>query len=197
MVLPSHDTVPTHHLGLMSGFMGAHTTQSPPGAGILGTPRLCVASARACTLYRGAAVAQGPERGTFYLRAGLKYGLWWIPIGGLFCIRIQRIQSSQTAKRASAFGTHVYDVRQSPRSYPAQKRQRFRQVQDPTAKETPSINRTVAPFAVGSRTRYVKSSLTRQYISSICQMYGVWLRIFDSKIMYFPQFDCSLLISLH
>ena len=84
MVLPAHATVPTHHLGLMSGFVGAHTTQSPPGAGILDTPRLCVASTRACTLYRGASVVQGSERGTFYLRAGFKYGLWWIPIGGLF-----------------------------------------------------------------------------------------------------------------
>ena len=90
MVLPAHATVPTHHLGLMSGFIGAHTTQSPPGAGILGTPRLCVASARACTLHRGAAVAQGPERVAFYLRAGLKYGR-----GELF--------------KAACFYTHTWD----------------------------------------------------------------------------------------
>ena len=101
MVLPSHATVPTHHLGLMSGFMGAHTTQSPPGAGILGTRRLCVASARACTLHRGAAVAQGPERGAFYLRAGLKYGRGHFSRRPVF-IRILGIQSfSPTADRAS------------------------------------------------------------------------------------------------
>ena len=110
MVLPSHATVPTHHLGLMFGFIGAHTTQSPPRYRYSGH-----------TLHRGEAVAQGPERGAFYLGAGLKYGLGWIPIGGLFCIRIQRIQSSQTAKRASAFG-HTFKMSDSHREVTRRRR---------------------------------------------------------------------------
>ena len=107
MVLPAHATVPTHHLGLMSGFIGAHTTQSPPGAGILGTPRLCVVRARACTLHRGAAVAQGPERGTFYLRAGLKHGLGWIPIGGLFVYTHTKDSIFPNCQESQRFWSHV------------------------------------------------------------------------------------------
>ena len=102
MVLPSNATVPIHHLGLMFGFVGGHITQDPPGAGILGTPRLCVASVWACVLRcaqewpwcrGGAWVCPGPAgsvgSGPFAPEAQDLYAWFWIV-------------SCQTGKRASA-----------------------------------------------------------------------------------------------
>jgi len=131
----------------MFGFIGAHTTQSPPGAGILGTRRLCVASARACTLHRGAAVAQGPERGAFYLRAGLKYGRGGTFQGGLFLYAYLGFNLFHQLPIEPAISRSAHDVPHSSRRYMAQRRQTFGHIQDPTKKYTLTTNQEVALYA--------------------------------------------------
>ena len=74
MVLPAHATVPTHHLGLMSGFIGAHTTQIPPQCRYSGHPAL-VRGQRA-GLHALPRCSGGPGAGARYILPQGRLKVW-------------------------------------------------------------------------------------------------------------------------